>query len=77
MLGFDPSVANGATQLYLFKCFFSLAPLLFYAMAVVLIVGYPITKRSHARIREALAKRDVETQAGAGDPQPVLKNAAS
>jgi glycoside/pentoside/hexuronide:cation symporter, GPH family len=66
-LGFDPTIKNAPEQIFAFQAYFSFAPVIFYFAAAFLIIGYPITRASHARIRDELARR----RAGAAPRDPL------
>jgi len=52
--GFDPKIVNSPEDLRAFQLYFSLSPPVFYLLSAALIVGYPITGKTHAAIRERL-----------------------
>jgi GPH family glycoside/pentoside/hexuronide:cation symporter len=55
--GYMPNVEQGASTLLGIRLFFGPVPLLFFALALPLLLRYPITRRSHAELRERLAIR--------------------
>jgi Na+/melibiose symporter-like transporter len=72
-LGFDPTVQNTTEQLRAFQTYFSFAPVPFYLAAAWLVLGYPITRASHARIRAELDQRH---GSGGAHPAAPLPGAA-
>jgi GPH family glycoside/pentoside/hexuronide:cation symporter len=52
-----PNVEQGARTLLGIRLFFGPVPLIFFALALPLLLRYPITRRSHAELRERLAIR--------------------
>jgi GPH family glycoside/pentoside/hexuronide:cation symporter len=61
-VGFDPGIRNEAEQLRLFQSYFSFAPVLFYLLSAALVIGYPITRLTHAKIRRQLAEREDQAE---------------
>jgi glycoside/pentoside/hexuronide:cation symporter, GPH family len=75
-LGFDPTIRNAPEQLFAFQAYFSLAPVVFYLAAAFLIIGYPINRSTHARIREVLARRSAPGAVrNPADPDEILVQA--
>jgi len=56
-LGFDPTIVNSPEQLFSLRAWFSFAPVVFYLLSAVLVVGYPITRAAHTEMRAQLANR--------------------
>jgi Na+/melibiose symporter-like transporter len=56
-LGFDPTVVNEPEELLSLRAWFSFAPVVFYLLSAMLVIGYPITRTRHAEIRAELAAR--------------------
>jgi len=56
-LGFDPTIVNSPEQLFSLRAWFSFAPVVFYLLSAVLVIGYPITRAAHAEMRAQLANR--------------------
>ncbi len=57
-LGFDPSGDNGPEAIQALSYVYVLPPWLFYAIAVVVILKYPISSTRLIRIRQAFDRRD-------------------
>lgn len=75
-LGFDPTIRNAPEQLFAFQAYFSFAPVLFYLAAALLIIGYPINRATHARVREVLARRRAAgAEAAPAGPEDALVQA--
>ena len=55
---YAPNVAQGSDTLLGIRLFFGPVPLLFLALALPLLLRYPITRESHAQVRQQLAARD-------------------
>lgn len=53
-----PNMAQSADTLLGIRLFFGPVPLLFFALALPLLLRYPITRDSHAEVRQQLAARD-------------------
>jgi GPH family glycoside/pentoside/hexuronide:cation symporter len=60
-LGFDPTIVNPPEQLFSLRAWFAFAPMGFYLLSAVLVIGYPITRARHAQLRAQLAARDTAT----------------
>ena len=75
-MGFDPTIRNAPEQLFAFQVYFSFAPVVFYFAAAFLIIGYPINRATHARIRKALARRGAAGgRHDPADPDEILVQA--
>lgn len=75
-LGFDPTIKNAPEQLFAFQTYFSFAPVLFYVAAGLLVIGYPIDRATHARVRDVLARRRLSGMtADPADPDEALVQA--
>jgi glycoside/pentoside/hexuronide:cation symporter, GPH family len=55
--GYVPNVEQGARTLLGIRLFFGPVPLIFFVLALPLLLRYPITRRSHAELRDRLAIR--------------------
>lgn len=63
LVGFDPSQDNTPAQIFGFELIFVLVPVISYALAMVLIWKFPITRRMQMATRDALAaKSDADAQ---------------
>jgi GPH family glycoside/pentoside/hexuronide:cation symporter len=58
LFGYVPNVAQSGHTLFGIRLFFGPVPLLFFALALPLLIWYPITRRSHAELCRQLAARD-------------------
>jgi Na+/melibiose symporter-like transporter len=58
VLGFDPQATHTAQDLQTLALVYVLPPWLFYALAVIILWRYPISKARLDRIRSALQRRD-------------------
>ncbi len=54
IFGYVPNVAQSAETLLGIRLFFGPVPLLFFVLALPLLIWYPITRRSHAELRARL-----------------------
>jgi GPH family glycoside/pentoside/hexuronide:cation symporter len=54
LFGYAPNVAQGARTLLGIRLFFGPVPRIFFALALPLLIGYPITRASHAEMRRKL-----------------------
>jgi glycoside/pentoside/hexuronide:cation symporter, GPH family len=54
LYGYVPNVEQSARTLLGIRLFFGPLPLLFFALALPLLIFYPITRRSHAELRKKL-----------------------
>ncbi len=57
LFGYVPNVPQSAHTLLGIRLFFGPVPAVFFALALPLLIGYPITRASHARLREELEAR--------------------
>ncbi len=60
LYGYVPNVAQSADTLLGIRLFFGPVPLLFFALALPLLIRYPITRQTHAELRRQL--RGTEAQ---------------
>jgi glycoside/pentoside/hexuronide:cation symporter, GPH family len=58
LYNYVPNVAQSAHTLLGIRLFFALVPLIFFAMALPLLIWYPITRQSHADLRKKLEARE-------------------
>ncbi len=54
LYSYVPNVAQSTHTLAGIRLFFGPVPLLFFALALPLLFWYPITRRSHAELRQML-----------------------
>jgi glycoside/pentoside/hexuronide:cation symporter, GPH family len=54
LYGYVPNVGQSPHTLLGIRLFFGLVPLLFFALALPLLIWYPITRKSHAELRRRL-----------------------
>ena len=54
LFGYVPNAAQSARTLLGIRLFFGPVPLIFFALALPLLIGYPITRASHAEMRRKL-----------------------
>jgi GPH family glycoside/pentoside/hexuronide:cation symporter len=54
LYGYVPNVGQNPHTLLGIRLFFGLVPLLFFALALPLLIWYPITRQSHAELRRRL-----------------------
>jgi GPH family glycoside/pentoside/hexuronide:cation symporter len=54
LLGYVPNVAQSARTFLGIRLFFGPVPMIFFALALPLLIGYPITRASHAEMRRKL-----------------------
>ncbi len=57
-----PNVEQSAETLLGIRLFFGPVPLIFFVIALPLLIWYPITRQAHAGIRSQLAARETEVQ---------------
>jgi GPH family glycoside/pentoside/hexuronide:cation symporter len=60
IFGYIPNVEQGARTLFGIRLFFGPVPLIFFALALPLLIRYPITRKSHAELREKLKEVEME-----------------
>jgi GPH family glycoside/pentoside/hexuronide:cation symporter len=58
IFGYLPNVAQSAHTLFGIRLFFGPVPLLFFAIALPLLIRYPITRKSHAELCRQLEARE-------------------
>jgi glycoside/pentoside/hexuronide:cation symporter, GPH family len=58
LYGYVPNVGQSAHTLSGIRLFFGLVPLLFFALALPLLIWYPITRQSHAELRRELEAKE-------------------
>jgi GPH family glycoside/pentoside/hexuronide:cation symporter len=63
LYGYVPNVEQGARTLFGIRLFFGPVPLLALLIALPLLIWYPITRKSHAELREKLDAIDASTAA--------------
>jgi GPH family glycoside/pentoside/hexuronide:cation symporter len=61
LFGYIPNVEQGAQTLLGIRLFFGPVPLLLFAIALPLLIWYPITRASHAEMRQQLAATESDT----------------
>ncbi len=59
LFGYVPNVEQSARTLLGIRLFFGPVPLIFFALALPLLIWYPITRASHAEMRRELEGREV------------------
>ncbi len=72
LYGYAPNVAQSAETLFGMRLFFGPLPLLFFAAAVPLLVWYPVTRQSHAKLRRRLAAAQSTGTEGESASPPSL-----
>jgi GPH family glycoside/pentoside/hexuronide:cation symporter len=63
LYGYLPNVAQSAHTLFGIRLFFGPVPLVFFATALPLLIWYPITRKSHAKVRQQLDAQEQATPA--------------
>jgi len=58
LFGYVPNVEQSARALLGIRLFFGPVPLIFFALALPLLIWYPITRASHAEMRRELEGRE-------------------
>ena len=58
LYGYAPNVEQSARTLFGMRLFFGPVPLVFFALALPLLIWFPITRASHAEMRRRLAERE-------------------
>ena len=58
LYGYAPNVEQSARTLFGMRLFFGPVPLVFFALALPLLIWFPITRASHAETRRKLAERE-------------------
>jgi GPH family glycoside/pentoside/hexuronide:cation symporter len=58
LFGYVPNVEQAAGTLFGIRLFFGPVPLLILALALPLLIWYPITRESHAALRARLAQAE-------------------
>ena len=58
LFGYVPNVEQSARTLLGIRLFFGPVPLIFFALALPLLIWYPITRKRHGEMRRMLAKAE-------------------
>ena len=68
LYGYIPNIKQSAHTLFGIRLFFGPIPLIFFALAIPLLVWYPITRAKHQEIRRKIAALEVKSETHATNP---------